>query len=334
VPPLPVVLGPLVGTIFPSAAALNAAVSKWTAAFQAPLPSTATAAAAADYSQFGISFQNDRMAVRLGAAVTLVGVGVKASPFPAPTFTVWARLQVVLESQSQPLHFLVQGAGSAAGGGTLTLAGALTVADPGWVNPFGIRGLSVTNVALQVGFSATTIVDSLALSFQGTLGSSLQISFAGSVSVSNAGRSFLRGAISSAAPFGLRDLLLAANAMSSGLIPVPGWLPSASVFSLTAASFSIATAAGTDANGVAYAQGFGFSAKASLFGVQFAVTAALQQTPVAALGGVAMPDLQLSLSADFAALNAAAGAWLKTINSKADVPAWLSRGRYGICWLF
>jgi hypothetical protein len=134
-------------------------------------------------------------------------IGVKAAPFPTPGVTAWARLVVTL--QNQPA-----GRVDSTLSGTITLSGVLQVPDPGWINPFGLTGLIVKTASLSVGFDAATVVDSLALSFSATLGSSIAISFAGSVSVANAGHTYLRGSISGlGASFGQRDLLLAVNTM-------------------------------------------------------------------------------------------------------------------------
>ena len=65
----------------------------------------------------------------------------------------------------------------------------------------------------------------------------------------------------------------------------------------------------------------------ALFGVQFSVSAALVAASVPLFGGIAVPDLQLSLTADFVVLNQQSAAWLKSINLNADMVTWLSKGR-------
>jgi hypothetical protein len=299
-----------------------AAIKQWSASLRAPL------SLAQDISKLEFSLQNDKLSLRLGPSVLMTSIGVKAAPFPTPGVTAWTRLVVTLQNQPAPLEFQVSGRVDSTLGGTITLSGVLQVPDPGWINPFGLTGLIVKTASLSVGFDAATVVDSLALSFSATLGSSIAISFAGSVSVANAGHTYLRGSISGlGASFGLRDLLLAVNAMSNDLIPVPSWLPSPSVFALSAASFSIATASGTDPTGTSYPAGLAFSATGSLLAVNFSVSAALVQVPVAALGFARIPDLQLSFTANFDALNAAAAAWLRSKNFNAVVTTWLAKNR-------
>eukprot|EP00455_Lapot_gusevi_P050374 TRINITY_DN728_c0_g1_i6.p1 TRINITY_DN728_c0_g1~~TRINITY_DN728_c0_g1_i6.p1 ORF type:complete len:895 (+),score=364.58 TRINITY_DN728_c0_g1_i6:81-2687(+) len=270
-------------------------------------------------TKFNINFQTSSLDIKLISWLTIIGVGVKAQPYPTPVFSGWMRARLTLQSNPAPLYIYVEGA---VGVGTVTLKGVLT--SEKWVDPFGIKGLVVYGAAFQIGFSAATIIDSFGLGFKAKFGPTLTISFAGLVSVSNLGSSYLRGSLESTRALTLRDVAQAITTMSNGALNIPdASLPGPDVLSLTSASFSVASSSGTDFFGQPYPAGLSFSANATIFSAIFYIRAG---TTLKTVLGLPVTDFVLDFTVDLSSFNRRAVEWIRNIKVF-DIGSWIADHR-------